>query len=219
MSEQVTPIVTTMDLLAHLEQVGALTSPEMFAHRTALRQLGYQLIAITEEEIQHHLSAATIVDGILVESAELKAIRQSLLQARMRRTVQLPQEAPFLQTTQRSLLHSIRWAWETAASEEIAIARSEWLTELADVRGWASSAMKGAEHDFAVYGYAQHVFLLMSALTTADDNLRKRYFSWLNARLIEPFKDRQPDAFEWIVARSKELIKAAVDNASTEMVV
>lgn len=216
-NEQVTPIVTTLDLLAHLAREGVLSASEEFAHRTTLRQSGYQLIAVTEAELQAHLAAATVVGGVLVQSAELKAIRQSLLQARMRRMVQLPQEAPFLQTTQLSLLHCIQWAWQNAASEEEAIAHSEWLMGRADMRGWAASAMKGAERNFAVYGYAQYVLQLISALTTADDNLRKRYLRWISERLIEPFKDMQPEAFEWIVARSKELIAAGVDNASAGM--
>ena len=180
--------MTTLDLLAHYMKEGALSSSEVFAHRTALRQMGYQLIPVTEAELQAHLASAAVVDGALVETAELKAIRQSQLQAQMRRTVQLPQEAQFLQTTQLPLIHCIRWAWQNAASEKDAIAQSEWLLQLADMRGWAASAIKGTERNFAVYGYAQHVLQVTSALTAADDSLRQRYFSWISERILSRSK-------------------------------
>ena len=214
---RITPIVNTLDILDHLAAEGALTSAQLLGHRTFLRRAGYQLIPVTEDELRAHIMAAKIVGGALGETAELKAIREALLRARMNKMVQLPLELPFLQSTQLSVMRMIREVWETAASTEEAIARADWLLRLADVRSWASSVLAGNERDFAIFAYAQHVQHLISLPITANEALRERYFDWITDRVLAQVKDSQPEVFEWLLARFKESMKAGVAEASKKV--
>ena len=96
-----------------MQTAGDLTVEERLAHRTVLRQAGYQLIAVAEGELIHHVKRAPIVSGELIETAELKAIRESLLRARMSALVQLPVETSFLHGTLSAFVSAIREMWQS----------------------------------------------------------------------------------------------------------
>jgi hypothetical protein len=76
-----TPILSTLDLLEDLAGKGAISEQNVYAHRTYLRRAGSQFIPVTEKELLHHLADAPLNDGEIVETAELRAIRESLLMA------------------------------------------------------------------------------------------------------------------------------------------
>ena len=207
-----TPIFCTLDLLDHLLSEGVLSISDFLNHRTVLRQSGYQLVPVTQEELRANLMSATVWAGKLVETAELKAIREALLRARMLKIVRISQELAFLHETLFSIMRLIREVWRTIPSEEEAIARADWLLELADVRGWASSTPKGNERNFAVYAYAQNILQLISGAIDADQSLRERYYRWITERVLVDVKDGHPEVFEWLVARAKEIIAAGIED-------
>jgi hypothetical protein len=136
---RVTPIITTLDLLDHLVAEGVISDADRLAHRTTLRQCGYQIIPVTEAEVRTHLMAAPVTQNGLVETAELKAIRESLLRARMAKLVQPPQELPALHETQTALVRVIHEVWLVSPNETEAVARADWLLRHSDIRVWAPS--------------------------------------------------------------------------------
>jgi hypothetical protein len=108
-----TPILTTLDLLDDLARESAISKQTIHAHRTYLRRAGLQLIPLTEKELLHHLADAPLDDGEIVETAELRAIRESLLMARMRKILRIPAETACLHGSMRSVLQTIRGLWKT----------------------------------------------------------------------------------------------------------
>jgi hypothetical protein len=208
-----TPIVTTLDLLDHLAEVGAISDAERLIYRTTLRQCGYQIVPVTEAELRTHLMAATVTTEGLLETAELKAIRESLLRARMTKLVQLPQELPTLHQTQIALVRLIREVWLLGQSETEAIARADWLLRLSDIRGWAAAAEPGKTRNFAVFGYASYVLQLATAAIGADSALRERYFAWVTDRVLNQIAQSEPEIHAWILARIKALVVDGVADA------
>ena len=87
-----TPIFSTLDLINALVSTGTKTAEERLEYRTRLRQAGYFFIPVSEDELAHHLDASMVEDGKFVETAELKAIRENILQVRMSTWLQLPEE-------------------------------------------------------------------------------------------------------------------------------
>ena len=83
------------------------------------------------------LSSSLVHDEKVVENAELKSLRESLLIARMSNSLQLPKEGPWLDNCMRVLLDAVRLQWQDGADVVRARARSNWLLELLDIRGWA----------------------------------------------------------------------------------
>jgi len=211
-----TPIVCSLDILGHLHSEGVISDEEYRTYRTQLRQFGYQFIPVEEEELRAYLAAATVVDSTLVETAELKAIRESLLRARMVGMVQIPLELPAMRQTHMSFMRLLREVWVTSSTEEDATARGDWILNISDPRGWASMAHKGLERNWAIYEFAQYALQVSGAPVSADPALRERYFAWVTSRILKEVEQSQPEVFDWLVARVKELMVSGIEDAMKE---
>jgi hypothetical protein len=206
------PIVTTLDLLDDLASKRIISQEDLFAHRTRLRQAGFQLIPLTTKELSYHLENAPLADGILVETAELKAIRESLLRARMSKMLQIPAEVPWLQQSMNAIIRTLKQIWQTKSDHNDAAAYSDWLLQLLDVRGWAASAIPGNERGFALYAYAAHILQIISALDVCNE-MRDAYQDWVDDRVVRNIQETEPEVFEWLVERARELITHSVETA------
>lgn len=206
------PIFSTLDILAMLQHLGDLTAQEVYAHRTTLRLAGYQLIPLSDDELRYHLGNTSIVDGNLVEIAELRAIRESLLRARLSALIQLPGETGFLHQTLGAYMRVMKDAWLSSQDRAELEALSDYLLAQVDVRKWAPSAIVGNERGFAVYAYAAYVLQIISAAPKADGAARNAYYEWVTDRLLAPIKEYQREVYQWIVARSRELVAGLVDD-------
>jgi len=209
-----TQILSSLDVMDDLRGRQLISAEDLFSHRTYLRQAGYQFVSVTVEELLHHLNNAPLKDGQVVETAELRAIRESLLKARMSKMLQIPLETPWLQQTMQSLMLCIKQLWKTKTDLAEAKSYSEWLLALLDVRGWAPSALPGNERGFALFAHAAHVLSLMTAPEGVTDDVKDSYRNWVDERLVKDLRDTQPEAFSWIVERTREMISEAADKAA-----
>jgi pimeloyl-ACP methyl ester carboxylesterase len=207
-----TPILTTLDLLDDLASKRIISQDFLFGHRTYLRQGGFQLIPLTAEELSYHLENAPLANGALVETAELRAIREAMLRVRMSKMLQIPAEVPWLHLSMNAIIRTLKQIWQTKADPKDAAAYSEWLLELLDVRGWAGSAMPGNERGFALYAYAAHILQIISAPDVCNE-VREAYHNWVDDRVLRNIQETEPEVFEWLVERAHELIKHSVETA------
>lgn len=212
-----TPILSTLNLLNDLAGKGAISEQELYAHRTFLRRADFQFVPLAERELLQYLSDAPLNDAEILETAELRAIRESLLMARMRKILQIPKETVWLHETMRSVIGAIRGLWKTGADLDEAPIRAEWLLGLLDVRGWASSAVPGNERNFAVFVHAAHLQSLMLPPDDASDSIRDAYYDWIDRRLFQEVRDSEPEIFGWIVDRARELIVTAAETAVRQL--
>jgi hypothetical protein len=212
-----TPILTTLDLLDDLARESAISKQTIHAHRTYLRRAGLQLIPLTEKELLHHLADAPLDDGEIVETAELRAIRESLLMARMRKILRIPAETAWLHGSMRSVIQTIRGLWNQGADLDDAAVRAEWLLGLLDVRGWAPSAVPGQERNFALFAHGAHIQSLMSPPDSVPDSIREAYYDWVDRRLLQGPRNSEPEVFGWIVDRARELIVNAAETTVRQL--
>jgi hypothetical protein len=212
-----TPILTTLDLLNDLARKGVLSTRNVFAHRTYLRQAGFQFVPLPEEELLHYLGDAPLNDRTLVETAELRAVRESLLMARMRKLLQIPAETPWLHGNTLAVVRTIRDLWQEGADLDEAEIRAEWLLDLLDVRGWAPSAMSGNERNFALFAHAAQIQSLMAPRANTPDVTEEPYYEWLDRRLLQGLRDSEPEMFGWIVDRARELIINTADTTARQL--
>lgn len=97
------------------------------------------MIPVTSEEIRFHLDNANILNGKLIETAELRAIRESLLRASMGNIVQFPTEASFLYQSLDALITAIKEKWLVSTRDD-AKTFGSYLLKQVDVRSWVASA-------------------------------------------------------------------------------
>lgn len=210
-----TPLLCTLDLLEEFKYRNVLSQAQVYAHRITLRQCGYQLVPLTADELLFHLANTKIANGELVETAELRAIRESLLRARISKLVQIPLEVPFLHGSLGAYIRAAKTKWSAATLDESKV-YANYMLAMADIRGWSASALPGNERGFATFAYGSSLLQITSPPINASEIDRDAYYEWITDVLLTHCKEYQPECFAWIVARSKELTIAGTESAIQE---
>ena len=193
------PVASTLDLLDALVAAGVLTDDDRFEHRTRLRRAGYFFVPVSEDELERCLRESTVADGDVVETAELKAIRESVLRVRMSDWLRLPEEAPWLDGTLKAFVRVLRNLWMDRADIEEVIVRSNWLVKQVDVRGWAHSLMPENADSVVRIGRAAHILLLLTPPTGVQQSVVDAYWNWVEERILAPIQEQFPEVYEWLV--------------------
>jgi hypothetical protein len=205
------PLLTSLDVLDILHRKGKIDNHARLEHVTRLRRAGFALVAVEAAELSSLIAAATTHEGKLVESAELKAIRESILRIRMSDILQLPKEHVWLAGLSDACSHALRAQWRDDIPDDDARARSNWLLEILDLRGWMHRLPGSPSEEDGRKGRLRVVQLMMR-LDKQPRTVKRRYWTWLEERLLKPIKDEEPEAYAWIVSHAGALIEGAVTN-------
>ncbi len=205
----------TLDLLDTLFSSGTEFSRDRSEHITLLRRGGYFLVPVSEDELSDLLDASEVRQGGLVETAELKAIRENILCVRMGHWLQLPKEAPWLIALLSTFVKVLKKQWGSEADVASARARSDWLLDQIDVRGWAHRLGTEGGNNLIRNEHALHIMPLLSPPDDVSKETGDQYWDWIEERLLVPIKEEDPELYLRIVELQKEKI-AYFANAEPE---
>ena len=214
--EQQTSIFTTVDLLETLAAAGLLSGEKLLECLTFLRRAGYFFIPVTEDELATHLNYSIINDDQVTETAELIAIRENILRIRMYGWLQFPKELPWLESTLRVFIKVLKAMWIEDTDLATVIARSNWIVDQIDIRGWAHSLGPEVGENVVKLGRGSQILLLLSLPFDTPENIKNAYFDWVEKRILSPIKDESPELFAWIVDYQKTLIAEMVEMKLTQ---
>lgn len=209
------PVFSTLDLLDALVGAGVLSDDDRLEHRTRLRRAGYCFIPVNAEELEKCLRESPIGKGKVVETAELKAIRESVLRVRMSDWLQLPEEAPWLDRTLKAFIHVLRNLWEDGADIQEITARSDWLVEQIDLRGWAHSFVPENADNIVRVGRAEIILLLLAPPTDVQQSVVDAYWNWVEVRILAPIQEQFPEVYEWLVEWHRSQVAKLVEAQSS----
>ena len=207
------PILTTHDLIAGLVASGRIDGSRGRVCRHRLRRSGFLFVPLIGEDLRFHLMSAEVHDGSVVETAELKAIRESVLHARMGRWLQLPRDAVWVDASNREFIHVLRSLWESGEDVPGAWARSTWIIDQVDLRGWAQSLGGVAGETLVKEGRGVHLPALCAPLAGADHKGKRAYWRWLEQTVLGPIKEEDGAAYSSIVDKYREVIGETVEMA------
>lgn len=128
-SDTVVPIVTTLDLVDHLREVGIISLVDRDGYRYELRQSGFSSVPVDPDELFRLLVAAD-TDEHFSETPELRAIRYGVEQWVARETIRFPEEIRCVQSVHVAVVQVIRRLWRdhgTAAARRQSL---QWLLGL-----------------------------------------------------------------------------------------
>jgi hypothetical protein len=209
------PLVCVLDLLEHLEEqhvIGAEEKQEAF-HK--LRQAGYALVPISPEEVERYLRQAGLdQDGQLVERAELRVLRQTLMRIRSLDMVELPTEARFLEKLQLGSLIVIRhfWADEAMPVEQAAVL-SDWVWRhmAPSPLDWTRNIVDPLRPDDMPEAFAQHLAWLLRPMRP---NLERyeAFRQWVEEEIFEPLLPANAD----LVDRLVYIVRVDIERLSEE---
>ncbi|MGB0683982.1 MAG: PIN domain-containing protein [Magnetovibrionaceae bacterium] len=204
-------ILSTLDVLDGLVSAGAITPDQRMEYRTLLRRAGYFFIPVSDEELTQHLNACSVSDGELSETAELKAIRENLLRVRMSDWLQLPKEAPWVDSTIRDFIFAMRGQWKSGADLARVKVISDWIVDQIDIRGWAHRLGADVADDIVKTCRGAHILLLLTPPVDTPEDVKDAYWEWLEGSVLAPIKEQFSDLYEWIIERQKQQIAELAD--------
>ena len=206
-----TPIFSTLDLIDALVSTGSKTVEERMMYRTQLRRAGYLFVPISDDELAHHLNASTVRDDKIIETAELRAIRENILLARMSTWLQLPKEAPWLDTIQKVFIRVLENLWKADADYSYSRVRSDWIMDQIDLRGWTHSFSCENKADIVKNVCAEQILMMLIPPVGVPQEVKNQYWNWVEDRVLRPAKEQFPDLYSWIVERQRRVIASVAD--------
>jgi hypothetical protein len=201
-----TPIRTSLDMLATLQ----LTEDDYVEYITRMRSAGLAFVPIKSDELGALLARATIDDGLLVETAELKALRENLQLCRMSQGLQVPHEGVWLEDVAGVLTHALKAQWGEDTDVAVASARSTWLMQQLDVRGWLHRFTNEHGRGIGELRFRAQLVALMTLRAAAPMPIRQAYWEWLDETLLDAIRDQEGDIYRAVVEDVSQLVKGAI---------
>ena len=201
-----TPVYTTYDLLSSLQ----LEEDERTEYVSRMRSAGLAFVPIDQDELSAVLLRATVVEGSVVENAELKALRENLQLCRMSNGLTLPKEGRWLDNLVGVLIETIRAQWREGSDLATAAARSTWLLGLLDVRGWSHRYVSELGRGGSEVRFRTLLVQLMAFRTEAPTEVRHAYWEWLDHALLEDVRETRGDLFTAVIQDAANVITKIV---------
>jgi hypothetical protein len=205
------PVLTTFDLLT----ISEMTDDRRRDCVTAMRRAGLAFIPTSAVELTGLLERSRLEDGRLIETVELRALRENVELVRMSTGLQLPAESPWFDNLIRSMLTAVRLQWSVEIEDEVSRARSKWLLELLDIRKWANHYRVDGNPEIVDQRFRGQILALSTMVPSAAMDVRDRYWLWLQEAVLAELKMEQPELFAGVVQQAREVIEG-VANASAK---
>lgn len=207
------PILTSMEVLMKMKNVGLLSMQEELHLRHRLRQANYLFLPLTYEDIQFALEQSIIVEGRLIETAEMRSIREYFATIAMTDWFQMPAEADWLTEAHTTIRAAIWNQWKNTESSELAAARASWLISMFDLRFWLRFRPFDA-HEIE-WMRACQLFLLAYSTSNLSEDESDAFLSWLDDGYIAPLKEQRPSMFNELVNLCREAVENTLQQDQT----
>ena len=215
------PVFSTLDLLDALYSSGSITEEERMHYRASLRSAGYSFIPVTKDELKFHLGDSTVVNNEVVEVAELKAIRESILYVQMNSHLQFPKEWFWVNASIEAFVWMIGSLWTVGVDFAEARARSDWIIDQVNIQFWVNRLDSKIEEDAYIVEFGEQVMVAILSAPGMPRQVREKYWEWAEERILAPIKEQHADLYSWIVKwyekKIAESIEGYVAGEETEM--
>lgn len=207
---------SSLSILTALKADGQLDEQAYWRARHRLRAAGYYAVPLDAAELLHHLAHASIADGKIRETPELKAARESLSLPRINDTF-VPADQPWLNRARYAVYKAIHEGWLSSPDLDRARARADWLWSIIpNPLEWCLSPEVEADWAAARQQTAVQISLMM-VLIDASGERKRRYFAWLEEAVVQPLQEMHPEiwraAFEFLKSYITQLIEARDQDA------
>lgn len=209
------PLLSSLDGLDLLAKKNAITAAQKQEALTKLRRANFAFVPVTLDELSHLLALTTAKDGVLVESAELRAIRENIQRVRMSKILQIPKEIIWLNGLVGTCLIALKDQWVDGVDFEVAQARSDWLVDLGDPAGWTHRLSEtSAERAQRSRHWAG---TLMALPAIQPDSVKDAYWQWFDGRILQRMEEEDPDGYAALLERARSMVDEGVATTSAEM--
>jgi hypothetical protein len=181
--------------------------------------LGFAFIPIPFEELKRSLgSARWDKDGSLIESAEMRLMRQTLMRIRSLDIVALPDESPFLEQIQHNCIMVIHNLWlDESVTIEKTVELSNWVWRniAPNPLEWVKRLREPKNKKVALESFAQHHRFLLKPITLSLERY-DAYLKWLEEDLFAPLLIANSDLIDTLAALVSKDIELIVEDISND---
>ena len=179
-----------------------------------MRRAGLSFVPVTIDELKALVDKAVISDSKLVESAELKAVRESIQMIRMSNGLQLPKESVWLDNFIHVFSETIKSQWHPGMDEAKSIARSNWLLAQFDIRLWAHRYKVDGHPEIPEIRYRGQLLSLSLLNSPVARPIKQKYWNWLDEALLKEIQEEQRELYVAIIQHVRGLIVGATQRGS-----
>jgi hypothetical protein len=130
--------------------------------------------------------------------------------------LQMPREAAWLNAVVVAIRQTLAFQWASGYDEKRTPARSEWLIDLLDMRGWAHRFGRDGCHRIFLDLYGMHIMVLLNAPDKANIDVKSIYLKWIEDRLLIRIREEEPALYSWLITRTKQFISDIVQRGMSE---
>lgn len=177
------PLLTTVDLLDVLVECGTISGERRQNALTRLRQANFVLTPLTPEDLNTLIVNCAVNGEKLEETAEIKAIREGIERVQMSNMLQAPKELPWLNGINETCLNCLEEQWKEGFNEGTAVARSDWLLDLSDVRAWTHRLNESVEQ--MKERHQNWILRLMILPAIQKKQVKDAYWRWFDSRVLK----------------------------------
>ncbi len=215
-SGQETPLFTTLDLIDALVSSDKITAEDRLHHRTRLRQAGYIFVPVDVDELIHHLDDASVENDELIETAELKAIRENLLLVRLNDCNLSVEENDWPGMLFKTFRETIKELWKRGGDLSDIQARSDWILSQFDIRIWAHCFERETGEGMIGHGYRAQIMSLLLLSFEGLQDVKEDYWRWIEDRVLGPIREQSPELYLELVEWYRRNIASMFNKYATE---
>jgi hypothetical protein len=202
------PTLTSLDLIEELLARNAITDDERRAFRHRLRIAGAGLVPVDTEEVTH--AALRTHDK---ESAELRAIQDSIALARLAELPRFPAEVPWFAATTLAVKNSVMQVWIRETDHTRAAALSEAILDLPlHPEDWVSCWEGAPPPDWVDMVRVVILAGLALPVELSGEELIKSYNEWVERRILEPLRTNKPEVYRALVEHLRQFVHAMAED-------
>ena len=206
-----TPVLTTLDVVDLMVDQGAISADDRLDYRDRLRRYGYVSISLERDELKQHIEKSTVKGGAVLETAELRAIRENILALRMGSWLHNHDGFLWINSFFKVLKDTLRELWGDSNKLSNVRAWSDWIMSQMDIRGWAHVFDNVTDGGVITRLYVMTVADLALSPMTAPVERRDEFHRWFEERVFIPIRNQDRENFLQIVEYYRKLISDAVN--------
>jgi len=199
------PTITTWDLLHILHCKNILNDRDLFATKIKLINRGYIFCKLNENELNRIFDASINDANGLVESAELKAIRQNMVLIKSSEFIELPRDAEWLISLMSSLSRYLKSIWDRYEDDSKCKSISNWLYHLIDYKTWAECYTNQVGEGFAQNADMLRVNSLLHSHDITRVERKKSYHNWLTGEVLDNIKHSNPNLYRELLINARHM--------------
>ena len=211
------PIISTISIIESLRAHSVIRESDRLSLYTKLRRSGFSFVPVDTTELSTYLSSMSLVNNREVEPAELRAIRVSLLLARLSNAFNAENEFRWLDGVFEVLIRVVRAEWVRGGAVSDLRCRANWISKQLDMRGWAHKleGRNALEVSRLLYlGFIPILFVRPARLRT---DLVDEYWNWVEETLLFEIKLKAPSVYEELVKQHRSQIHTMVEEQFDEL--